>query len=220
MRVYAVRGATTVTEDSEGEILERTAELFELCVSKNFIRSEDLISCVLTSTPDLTSCFPAKALRGWGLPLLSAQEIPVSGALPRAVRVMVHYHHTDQHSPRGVYLREAVALRPDVADPGPRVSESERLILGQLDALEREHPEQQATTSRLIRAVARAREGGGLESIEAVIARSVTREEEAELRPALNSLSFRGLIGYLKHPTGDRWFLTAKGRELLQRLRS
>jgi chorismate mutase len=73
-------------------------------------------------TSDLKSLFPAVAARkmGWvGVPLLCASEIPVDGSLPRCLRTLVQ---VELRAPRPldthVYLREAVALRPDVASRG------------------------------------------------------------------------------------------------------
>ena len=47
---------------------------------------------------------------------MDAQEIPVAGALPRCIRVLLLWN-TDipQQAVRHIYLREAAALRPDLA---------------------------------------------------------------------------------------------------------
>ena len=61
--------------------------------------------------------FPAVAARNLGLnrvPLLCSREIPVPGALPRVIRVMVHYYASEDHEPRHVYLGEARGLRTDL----------------------------------------------------------------------------------------------------------
>jgi chorismate mutase len=39
----------------------------------------------------------------------------VPGALPRVIRVLVHYHAADGHQPQHAYLGEARALRSDLA---------------------------------------------------------------------------------------------------------
>ena len=82
------------------------------------LTAEDLISVVLTATPDLTSEFPAYAARLAGLsdvPLLSATEIAVPGAMPRVIRLLAHVE-TDvpRSSVKHVYLRGAAALRTDL----------------------------------------------------------------------------------------------------------
>ena len=51
------------------------------------------MSCIFTLTEDLDAEFPAVAAREMGLsavPLLCAREIPVPGALPRVIRVLIH----------------------------------------------------------------------------------------------------------------------------------
>ena len=49
------------------------------------------------------------------VPLLCAQEIPVPGALPTVIRVMVHYYADEDHEPQHVYLGAAQALRRDLS---------------------------------------------------------------------------------------------------------
>jgi len=117
-RLRALRGATSVADDTPAAIEAATTELLEEILSRNSIVAEDLVSLIFTSTPDLTSAFPATAARGLGLggvPLLCAQEIPVPGALPRCIRVLIHlYTDRDYASLRHVYLGEARRLREDL----------------------------------------------------------------------------------------------------------
>ena len=49
------------------------------------------------------------------VPLLCAREIPVPGAMPRVIRVLIHYYAPDEHVPTHVYLGEARALRTDLS---------------------------------------------------------------------------------------------------------
>lgn len=116
--VRAVRGATTVVADEPGLIREAVTELLEAILDDNDIVPADVISVVFTATPDLVSEFPAHAARllGWtDIPLLCAQELPVAGALPRCVRVMIHAETRRTRSEvRHAYLRDAVLLRADL----------------------------------------------------------------------------------------------------------
>lgn len=116
--VRAIRGATTVTADEPVLIREAVMELLDAVLDDNDLVPADLISAVFTATPDLVSEFPAHAARlyGWtDIPLLCAQELPVVGALPRCIRVMVHAESTrTRHEIRHVYLRDAVLLRADL----------------------------------------------------------------------------------------------------------
>lgn len=115
----AIRGAITVSADEPALVVGATAELLRDIVARNALHRDDVVSAFFTVTPDLTSAFPACAARelGWDdVPLLCAAEIAVPGSLPRCVRVMLHVLTS---APRAAiahcYLRDAAALRPDLA---------------------------------------------------------------------------------------------------------
>lgn len=119
MAVRAIRGAAQVSADDAAEMTEAVQELITEMLRRNGITADDLISIILTATVDLQATFPATAARGLGLgdvPLLSAQEVDVPGALPRVVRAMAH---ADIDVPRSavkhVYIRGAQVLRQDLA---------------------------------------------------------------------------------------------------------
>ncbi|HEY4279533.1 MAG TPA: chorismate mutase [Conexibacter sp.] len=117
MRVFALRGATTVDENDAEAILSATDELMRELMSRNGLEADAMVSCLFTMTEDLNAQFPAVAARRMGLsnvPLMCAREVPVPGSLPRVIRVMVHYYAPDDHSSTHVYLREARALRTDL----------------------------------------------------------------------------------------------------------
>lgn len=114
-----IRGATTVTADEPALILEATRELLsEMLVINGVDDFEVIASIFFTTTPDLSSTFPAEAARELGMtmvPLLCNQEIPVPGRLPRCVRVMMQVNTTRRQAEMvHVYLREARSLRPDL----------------------------------------------------------------------------------------------------------
>lgn len=119
-RVRALRGAITVAADEAGAIVGATTELLKEMLDRNDAVPDDLISVVFTATEDLTSEFPAAAARALGIsgvPLLCAQEIPVPGAVPRCIRVLMHlYTERDYASLRHVYLRDARGLRTDLPE--------------------------------------------------------------------------------------------------------
>ena len=76
-----------------------------------------IVSCIFTLTEDLDAEFPAVAARHIGLsrvPLLCAREIPVPGALPRVIRVLMHCYPPVGVDPQHVYLGEARKLRLDL----------------------------------------------------------------------------------------------------------
>ena len=117
MRLFALRGATTVQQNDAEQILGATEELMRELMARNALEPDALVSCIFTLTDDLDAEFPAVAARRMGLdrvPLMCAREVPVPGALPRVIRVLVHCYADDGHEPRHVYLREATVLRADL----------------------------------------------------------------------------------------------------------
>ncbi len=114
MRLFALRGATTVDQNEADEILVATEELVGEIMQRNTLSPDDVVSCIFTTTPDLNAQFPALAARALKAPLLCAREIDVPGAMPRVIRVLMHYYGSDDHTPQHVYLGEARALRLDL----------------------------------------------------------------------------------------------------------
>nr|WP_297161028.1 chorismate mutase [Thermogemmatispora sp.] len=117
MYCRGIRGATTVERNDRQEILAATAELLQLMVELNQIRSEDIASAIFSVTEDLDAAYPAQAARelGWTeVALLCVREIPVPGSLRKCIRILLHVN--TERSPaelRHVYLRGAVQLRPE-----------------------------------------------------------------------------------------------------------
>lgn len=117
MRLFALRGATTVEHNDRDAILAATDELVVSIVQRNELQAGDVVSCIFTTTEDLDAEFPALAARQLGLtsvPLLCTREIPVPGSLPRVIRVLVHYYAPEDRPPRHVYLGDARSLRADL----------------------------------------------------------------------------------------------------------
>lgn len=118
MMVRGVRGATTVEANTAEAIVAAAEELLREIINANGIMEDDVASVVFTTTPDLTAGFPAPAGRrvGWTrVALMGMQEIGVPGALPMAVRVLVHWNTTKSLDDIiHIYLRGAVVLRPDL----------------------------------------------------------------------------------------------------------
>ena len=117
--VRGIRGATTVDRDEPELILEATQELLETMLRENDVSEFEPIAAIFfTTTPDLSSTFPAEAARRLGMdmvPLICNQEIPVPNRLPLAVRVMMQVNtKKSQGEMKHIYLREAVKLRPDL----------------------------------------------------------------------------------------------------------
>ena len=116
--VRALRGATTVDEDTPEHIRDRVLALLDELVARNDVDHEDLISILFTATEDVVSTFPATAARARGLgdvPLICARELSIEGGTPMCIRVLVHLtterSRTELHH---VYLEGARHLRDDL----------------------------------------------------------------------------------------------------------
>jgi chorismate mutase len=119
MHIRGIRGATTAAANSADAILAATRELLEEMVRQNNVEPDEIAAVLFTCTDDLDAAFPAEAGRvlGWhAVPLLTAREISVPGALPRCIRVLILWNTPrSQEEVDHVYLREAEGLRPDLA---------------------------------------------------------------------------------------------------------
>ena len=117
MRLFALRGANTVEQNTSEDILGATEALMREIMRRNDLTPADVVSCIFTVTEDLDAQFPAVAARQLGfdqVPLMCAREIPVPGALPNVIRVLMHYHAAEDHQAKHVYLGEARKLRLDL----------------------------------------------------------------------------------------------------------
>jgi len=116
--VRALRGATTLDEDTSEQVVERTIALLEALFERNGLEKNDLVSVLFTATDDIHSVFPALAARKFGLgdiPLICARELDIEGGTPRCIRVLMHIttdrRREDLHH---VYLEGAVGLNDDL----------------------------------------------------------------------------------------------------------
>jgi chorismate mutase len=117
-RVRAIRGATTVDQDTVEQVEERTQALLQAMVGRNGVDHGDIISVLFTATDDVRSMFPATAARAIGfgdVPLLCARELAVVGAQPLCIRVMMHVE-TEHVRLHHIYLEGARGLRDDLPE--------------------------------------------------------------------------------------------------------
>jgi monofunctional chorismate mutase len=117
--MIAIRGAIRVERNDRDVIFRGTRRLLREIRERNGLEEDDVVSAFFTMTPDLNADFPAYAARetGWTeTAMLGAQETAVPGAMDRMIRVLVHAD-TDGRA-RHVYLGEAAAMRPDLAEEG------------------------------------------------------------------------------------------------------
>jgi chorismate mutase len=115
-RLYAVRGATTIEDDTRQDVVEGTQALLKELLGRNQIDPEQIVSILFTATDDIHSEFPAAAARLMGLngiPLLCTRELEVTSSLatPRCIRLMMHFYGDARPEP--VYLNDAARLQRD-----------------------------------------------------------------------------------------------------------
>ncbi len=116
-RLFAVRGAVQASANEADAIVGATEDLMRELLDRNELGAEAMVSCLFTTTEDLDAEFPAVAARRLGLdtvPLICAREIDVPGAMPRVIRMMVHYYALVGHKPDHVYLGATQELRADL----------------------------------------------------------------------------------------------------------
>ncbi|HWG74371.1 MAG TPA: chorismate mutase [Acidimicrobiales bacterium] len=118
--VRALRGATTVDEDTVEQVTERTAALVSSMLERNGVAKDDLVSILFTATDDVHAVFPATAARTLGLgdvPLMCARELDIIGGTPRCIRVMMHLVTSRSRAElHHVYLEGARGLRDDLPE--------------------------------------------------------------------------------------------------------
>ena len=119
MTVRGVRGATTVVSDQTDIVLEATRSLVIEMAKENGIVPEEIVSVIVSTTRDIESAFPAKAVRtidGWKyVPVMCTHEMDVPGAMPLCIRILMHVNsERAQKDIKHIYQNEAVKLRPDL----------------------------------------------------------------------------------------------------------
>lgn len=122
-RLRGIRGATTVNANTRDAILDATRELLAEMIARNGIEGDDVASAWFTTTADLNAEFPAVVARqafNWtSAALMCGHEMEVPGALPACLRILLHVNTQRRQSEiEHVYLRGAMALRPDLAQGG------------------------------------------------------------------------------------------------------
>lgn len=114
-----IRGATTVDNNKEEEIITVTKALLEEMVEKNSVNPESVSHVFISATEDIDACFPAKAMRelsGWThVPVMCMREMNVQAALKKCIRVMmVVQTENKQQDMNHIFHNEAIKLRPDL----------------------------------------------------------------------------------------------------------
>lgn len=123
-RIQAIRGATTVSENTVEAMREAVTELLDELERRNRFQPEDMISVTFSVTGDLDAVFPAAIARprpGWdNVAMLDVQQMYVEGSLQRCIRFLIHAYLPTSTPIHHIYLREAKKLRPDWSLPQVR----------------------------------------------------------------------------------------------------
>ena len=118
--IRGLRGATTIESDKQELVWDETAKLVREVVAANNVDVDDITSIIISTTPDITSAFPARSVRlmeGWQyVPVMCMHEMDVPNALPLCIRVLIHANvEVSQKDVKHLYLNDAIKLRPDLA---------------------------------------------------------------------------------------------------------
>jgi chorismate mutase len=116
--MISIRGATTIQNDLEEEIIAGTKELLQETIKANKLDINQITAIIFTCTKDITSAYPAKAARELGIinsALMCVQEMHVEKSLMMCIRICIFYNNDSltekiQH----IFLRKAIVLRPDL----------------------------------------------------------------------------------------------------------
>jgi len=117
LKIRGVRGAISAEADTCDAIWAAVDTLMRAIIAANGLEEDDIASILFSTTPDLSACYPATAVRhmGWTkVAMLGFQEMGVPDAVPYCIRVLIHWN-TDlpMESIKHIYLGKAEVLRPD-----------------------------------------------------------------------------------------------------------
>lgn len=116
--MIGIRGATTIQNDVEEEIIAGTKELLQKTISANKLDINQITAIIFTCTKDITSAYPAKAARELGIvnsALMCMQEMYVENSLMMCIRICIFYNSDNfTENMQHIYLRKAIILRPDL----------------------------------------------------------------------------------------------------------
>lgn len=120
-KCLAIRGATTVKENSKDAIINATTDLLLEIVRANDLAVAEIAAAWFSTTIDLNAEFPALAIRklGWmNVGMLCAHEMSVPNSLPQCIRVLILINTNKTPEDLAyVYLKGAVGLRTQGLNP-------------------------------------------------------------------------------------------------------
>ena len=116
-KITIIRGATTASGNSIGEIEDSVVELIDELISRNNLVKTNLLSIIFTSTKDLDACFPASIARKFNgldsVAFIDCQQMYVSNDVDFCIRIMAQVLLPPNYAIKHPYLRGAAKLRTD-----------------------------------------------------------------------------------------------------------
>lgn len=118
MEIFCIRGATTIEENTKENIVSNTQNLLTEIITKNNIKTKNIINIIFSATKDITKAYPAIATRNIGITdcaIMCLQEMDVEQSLPMCIRVMITVKtNVENQDLKHIYLKGAKKLRPDI----------------------------------------------------------------------------------------------------------
>ena len=116
-KIAFIRGATTASGNTIGEIESAVVELVDELISRNNLDKTNLLSITFTATKDLDACFPASIARKCNgldsVAFLDCQQMYVSNDVEYCIRIMAQVLLPVNNLIKHPYLRGAANLRTD-----------------------------------------------------------------------------------------------------------
>ena len=116
-KITLIRGATTASGNSVGEIEVAVVELIDALISRNNLIKKNILSITFTATKDLNACFPASIARKFNgldsVAFIDCQQMYVSNDVDFCIRIMAQVLLPPDYSIKHPYLRGAAKLRTD-----------------------------------------------------------------------------------------------------------
>lgn len=116
--MIAIRGATTVNEDTKEDISSAAIELMSAIIESNNLMPEEVISVIFSCTEDIKSDYPGKYIREyfkWNkIAFMHFNEMDVQDSLKKCIRVMLLINREHSDDINFIYLNNARELRKDL----------------------------------------------------------------------------------------------------------
>jgi len=118
--MIAIRGATTISQNTNEEIKTASIELFQEILLQNNLEASNIMSIFFSCTRDITADYPGKYVREhYNLKtttIMHYNEMYVENSLAMCIRILILVDDTieDREKIKFVYLRDAKNLRKDL----------------------------------------------------------------------------------------------------------